>query len=246
MRRLIIISLPLLVCLAACAGRDQRNANCQWHQETAVSLDLRNPEQQRHLNDDALLAEDLAIRYADSGNWKVSGQSIGNDDYGRARDKCMEALFSTIAKNHGVTLEQVRDAVEQRSMSFDAAVLLFFAAFYFLLAYWLALRVCRRFPFHEGWPEALITTVGASILASFLGMLMLETMSVLTEIYRVGSSGHLSYRGFRIPWAHNRITLFAGGLFLFWLAAALRHRAAIRNAGASEDHPFSKETIIGR
>jgi hypothetical protein len=34
MRRLIIISLPLLVCFAACAGRDRRNVNCQAPQET--------------------------------------------------------------------------------------------------------------------------------------------------------------------------------------------------------------------
>jgi hypothetical protein len=245
MRRLVIISLLLMICLAACARRDQRNANCQWQQETPVSLDLRNPEQQRHLNDDALLAEDHAIRYADSNNWRVPGQYIGNDAYGQARDKCMEALFSTIAKNHGVTLEQVREAVGRRSIRFDAAVLLFFAAFYFLLAYWLAQRVCRRFPFHEGWHAALITTVGASILVSFAGLLMLETFAVQTEIYRVGSD-HLSYRAFRIPWAHNREALFAGGLFLFWLAAALHHRAASRNAETSADQTFSNEATIGR
>jgi hypothetical protein len=105
MRRLVVMSLPLLVCFAACTGGDRRNANCQWPQETAISLDVRNPEQQRHLSDDALLAEDLAIRYADSGKGLGSGHFAGPAVYERTRDECMAALFSTIAKNHGVTLE---------------------------------------------------------------------------------------------------------------------------------------------
>jgi hypothetical protein len=227
MRRLIIISLPLLVCVAAFAEPDRRNTNCQWPQETAIPLDLRNPEQRRHLADDADLAEDLAIRYADL--------HVGpNAGYGETRDQCMAALFSTIAKNHGVTTEQVREAVGQRPMSFDAAVLLSFAAFYFLVAYYFARRVCCRFPLHEGWPAALVSTIGASILVSFLGVLMLETMSVFPEGIRLGSD-HLSYRSFRIPWAQNRMALFTGGLLLFWLAAALRYRVTSRGAEVSED-----------
>jgi hypothetical protein len=81
MRRLVVISLPLLVCFAACTRSDRRNANCQWPQETIISLDLRNPEQQRHISDDVELAEDLAIRYADSGRWKVPGQDAGHAAY---------------------------------------------------------------------------------------------------------------------------------------------------------------------
>jgi hypothetical protein len=86
------MSLPLLVCFVACTGRDRRNANCQWPQETAISLDVRNPEQQRHLSDDALLAEDLAIRYADSGKGLGSGHFAGPTVYERTRDECMAAL----------------------------------------------------------------------------------------------------------------------------------------------------------
>ena len=242
MRRLIIISLPLLICLAACAGRDRRDAICQLPQEAPIPLDLRNPEQQRHLSDDAERAEDMAIRYADSGKGRVHG--AGPDAYGQARDECMAALFTTIAKNHAVNLEQVRESLGQRRLSFDAAVLLSFAVFYFLAAYVLAKRICTRFPFHEGWPAALVSTIGASILVSFLGILMLETLSFLAESFRLGSE-HLSYRANRIPWAHNRIPLFFGGLFLFWLAAALRHRAASRNAEVSEDHSFSNKATIG-
>jgi hypothetical protein len=229
MRRLVVLSLPLLVCFSACTGGDRRNASCEWPQETAISLDLRNPEQQRHLSDDALLAEDLAIRYADSGKGLGSGHSAGSNVYERTRDECMAALFSTIAKNHGVTLEQVRDSLLQRRTSFDAAVLISFAAFYWLVAYRLARRVCRRFPLRESWPTALVSTVGTSVLVSFVGVLMGEVWAGWLEGIRLGND-HLSYRAFRIPWGQHRMGLFVAGLFLFWLAAALRYRAASRDA----------------
>jgi hypothetical protein len=219
MRRLIIISLPLLVCFAACAGRDRRNVNCQLPQETPVSLDLGNPEHRRHLSDEALRAEDIAVRYSDSGAWKVPGQPTGRGAYARARYDCMATLFSAIAKNHGVSVEQVRESIPQGRMRFDVAVLLSFAAFYFLAAYYLAKRVCRRFPLRESWLTTLFCTTGASILVSFAGMMMLETLSFFVKSFRHVSS-HLSDRANRIPWPYIRIPLFTGGLILFWLAAA--------------------------
>jgi H+/Cl- antiporter ClcA len=114
-------------------------------------------------------------------------------------------------------------------MRFDLAALLSFAAFYFLAAYYLAQRVCRRFPLRESWLTALLCAVGASILVSFAGMMMLETLSFILEWLRF-ERGHVSDRVNRIPWPYIRIPLFAGGLILFWLAAALRYRTDSRGA----------------
>jgi hypothetical protein len=75
-------------------------------------------------------------------------------------------------------------------MRFDLAVLLSFAAFYFLAAYYLAQRVCRRFPLRESWLTALLCAVGASILVSFAGMMMLETLSFILEWLRF-ERGHV-------------------------------------------------------
>src|SRR5437867_5059501 len=225
MKRLVVISLPLLVWFAACTGRDRRNASCEWPQETAISLDLRNPTQQQHLSDDALLAEDLAIRYADSQRGKRSGHFAGDTVYDRTRDECMAALFSTIAKNHGVTSEQVRESLVRRRTSFDAAVILSFAVLYWFVANHLARRVCRRFPLDGGWPGALVSIVGMSLAVSLIGVMLGEQWSILVEGIRVGT-GHLSYRAFRIPWVQHRMQLFVAGVFLFWLAAALRYRVS--------------------
>ena len=118
-------------------------------------------------------------------------------------------------------------------MRFDVVVLLSFAAFYFLAAYYLANRVCRRFPLRESWLTALLCTVGASILVSLAGIFMLETFAFLAEIFRY-ETNHVSDRANRIPWPYIRIPLFAGGLILFWLAAALRYRAANHDAEVAD------------
>jgi len=135
----------------------------------------------------------------------------------------MAALFGTIAKNHGVTSEQVRESLLRRRMSFDAAVILSFAAFYWFVADRLARRLSRRFPLHESWPTALASTIGISAGVSFVGVLLGEFWSFMLEGVRLGN-GHLSYRAARIPWVQHRMGFFAAGLLLFWLAAALRYR----------------------
>jgi biotin transporter BioY len=83
-------------------------------------------------------------------------------------------------------------------MRFDVVVLLSFVALYFLAAYYLAKRVCRRFPLRESWLTALLCTVGASILVSIAGIFMLETFAFLAEIFRYETS-HVSDRANRQP-----------------------------------------------
>ena len=145
MRQLVVMFFPTLVCLAACAGGDRRNTNCEWPPETAISLDLRNARHQQHLSDDALLAEDLAIRYADVHRGLRTGHYAGVAVYEQTRDNCMAALFSTIGKDHAVTSEQVRESLLRRRVSFDAVVLLSFAALYCFVAAHIARRVVPAF-----------------------------------------------------------------------------------------------------
>jgi hypothetical protein len=138
--RLIPMSL-LLLSLVGCNRRDPRNSNCEWPQEVATSLDLSKPRQQRHLGDDAQIAEDLAIRYADLHSGPRSGHFAGFAEYGQTRQQCMAALFEMIGKNHGVTTEQVRESLLHRRISLDLAVIVSFALFYGFAANGIARRV---------------------------------------------------------------------------------------------------------
>jgi hypothetical protein len=228
------MSLLLLACSAACTRRVPPDSNCEWPHETATSIDLTNPAQQRHLSDDAQVAEDRAIRYADSHSGPRSGHFAGFDKYARAREQCMAALFQVIAKNHGVTQEQVRESLKYRRTSLDLGVLLSFAVLYGFAASGFSRRVWRRFPFDEGWVAGAVATVIASAIVSLGGVMVGEIWSTTLEEMRIGN-GHLSYRVARIPWNQHRLSLFVCGVVLFWLIAGFQYRTAARqvpgNAG---------------
>lgn len=222
------MSLLLLVCSAACAQRLPPDSNCEWPHETAISIDLTKPAQQRHPSDDAQVAEDLAIRYADSHTGPRSGHFAGFDEYGRTREQCMAALFQVIANNHGVTQEQVRKSLEYRRTSLDLAVILSFAVFYSFVASSMARRLWRRLPPNEGWIAGTMVTLVTSALVSMAGVGVGEIWSTIAETFRVGS-GHLSYRTNRIPWTQHRLGLFVCGIVLFWLMAGIQRRATARH-----------------
>jgi hypothetical protein len=139
----------------------------------------------------------------------------------------MAALFQTIANSHGVTQEQVRESLEYRRTSLDLAVILSFAVVYSLAASGMARRLRRRFPFDEGWIAGTVVTAIASAVVSLGGVMVGEIWSTTVEEIRIGN-GHLSYRVARIPWTQHRLSLFAGGVVLFWLIAGLQQRATAR------------------
>jgi hypothetical protein len=103
-------ALSLAACLTGCAGRELRSMRCEWPSEPAVSIDLNNLAQLRHLHDDAQAAEALAVVYADSKQ--------GRDEFGQHRqstERCEAMLFDAIARVHRVAFEQVRVALRRQN-----------------------------------------------------------------------------------------------------------------------------------
>ncbi len=77
------------------------STNCVWVEEDNRSLNLEKATDRHHLRDDAVTAEDVAIRWAD--------QYYGHaPEYDRRRNDCMEALFKDIASHHRVDMALVR------------------------------------------------------------------------------------------------------------------------------------------
>lgn len=221
-RPIALVALTLC-CTTACLRSGPRNSNCQWPPDSAASLNLRDPQQQRHLSDDAELAEDLAIRYADVHRGPHSGHFEGMPEYSRTRDTCMAQLFHTAATTHQVSDAQVRQSLGIRRTGFDAAISLAFALLYTWLAWLLAGRLNRLYPDSDSALSHAAIIVYVSAIVSLAGVLLGELWAGLAENIRVGS-GHLSYRGARVPWSHYNTALFIAGLVIFWSVAALRHR----------------------
>ena len=109
MTRSLLLLCLLSIGASGCAARNRFGAPCQWPSEAAASLDLRDQTQLRHLRDDAWTAEDLAVSYADSAR---TPQRPG--EHRRATELCEAALFGAIAHVHGVTPQQVTEALARQ------------------------------------------------------------------------------------------------------------------------------------
>jgi len=142
--------------------------------------------------------------------------------YGQMRDACMASLFQKVAREHGVTVDRVRQSLQERPKLFDLSVLFSFAGLLAAAAY-----LIRRWAVRWDWPAVMTVYVSAVLAAA--GVLLLDVWSGTMEDLRIGN-GHLSYRGERIPWLHHRLLLFAGFALLSWAVTMLGRRWSSRDA----------------
>jgi hypothetical protein len=215
----------VLLCCAGCINAP-RNPNCAWSDEPGMPLDLNQAAHQRHLNADARVAEELAIRHADATRGHRSGQYAGPDEYHRTRDECLAALSREISSRHQLQPSQVADAVGRRDGRLDALVMLIFAALYGWVANGAARRLFVRFPPDEPWP-ALIGTAAAAAFVSAAGVIAGWLGSAVVEMAQVGDT-HLSYRADRMPWERHWLPLFCGAAAVFCCIAAAQWRGSKR------------------
>jgi hypothetical protein len=90
----------------ACRARSSI-VNCEWPPDRAASSTI--------LPDDVRLAEDIAIRYADSHGYREGWRAT--------REACEAMLFSAVASSRTLTIDDVRSARAQLdSRTFDWAV----------------------------------------------------------------------------------------------------------------------------
>jgi len=219
----LVASLLVATSFSACSSRVAA-VNCEWPSEETLPLNLSSPTDRQHLTDDALVAEDRAIRYADTTRGHRSGHFETAGVYARTRDECMARMFAGIAASHGVAVADVRAALGRRRFSVDLAVLLSMALFYGLAADCAARWVLRSFPFESRWP-VLLAIGTASVVVSAGGLALGGLSAGLVEMIRIGNE-HMSYRVGRSPWSRHQAELFVAGLLLFWIIAAIRFRAS--------------------
>lgn len=231
--RFVTMKLPALflltIIVAGCGVRPGDypvSSKCEWSEEASRSLNLENYADRKHLRYDAITAEDVAIRWADKYAGLGSNQFNGMAEYGKRRDECMDTMFQGIANYHGIDVALVREYRLKRDVVSDSAVIVGFAILYALVAYYLVTVIRRRFSSDEtiGF---LIAAIAMSLVASVIGVVAGDLWSLLMENLRM-NSGHLSYRVDRVPWRQHWGLMFLCCLGVFWLAAVVRSRVAIR------------------
>jgi hypothetical protein len=214
------------VACPGCIDRDRVNSTCEWTGDTKFPLDSQNPAHQQHLIKDAQLAEDLAVRSADTEHKRLSGHMGhgGLIDNGRVVKACMARLFTTIEHDHFVTLEEIQVARGQRNRAFDVAVGLLFLPLYAFGATVACRRVWHRFSSHRRY-VGLVAMGLVSFAASFLGLLLGQLWFVAWELVRIGNDHFGGSRAARNLWSEHAGELLIAGVLLFWFIASLRYCA---------------------
>ena len=190
------------------------SSTCTWVEDNSRQLNLENRADRSHLRDDAVTAEDVAIRWADTHFHLLP-------EWEARENECMEALFEGVAKHHGVDVAVVRQYSVKRDIVLDSAVVVSFGALYAVVAFIFAGRIQRRFSIGEPgyWVMAFTMAMGISLAGVMTGMFW----SIVIDEVRLGS-GHLSYRMDRILFRQHWAMLFVCGVAIFLLASLVRSR----------------------
>jgi hypothetical protein len=227
MWRPLLLVLGLTGCGVIPAARV--NDNCDWGRESAsAAID------DRRLIADAVLAEELAIRYADALAGLRSGHYAGEAEYGRTRERCLTDLVDTIAKAHARDPATVREASRGRSALVDIlAVFVPMALLYIVAGETIARFIARRFGPDETLARA-VTLILATACVSLLGYQVGSLWSfTFEERFRLQTT-HLSYRAFYVPWGRHGPSIAIAGACLFLAVTAWRLRVGARSKGHDE------------
>ena len=227
MARSVLVAILRSGATIACLDRARVNTRCEWAFEVARPLDINDWPQQRHRYEDVAIAEDMAIRYADT----VHKERVGSEGHGglieggRLRERCMATLVSAIASTHQLTVDGVERARTRgyRDPRWDAAVLLSFACLYGLMAWTIVRAMARRLPAEDGW-VAVAAPVLASLPIAVAAVQLFALWGAFWEVMRLGNGHVSSYRSARNPWAAHGAELWGAAVLIFLVAVALRHR----------------------
>src|SRR4051794_12851335 len=192
--------IVVAICTSRCVARSRINPNCEWTNDTPSQLNMLRSVDVQHLLNDATIAEELAIRYADVTRGHRSGHFAGMDEYGAAREQCFASLAATVATTHGVDPQQVRDLRGQRPSGVDVFVGVSFALLYACVSAATAGTLMRRFPVDEPTPALIASLLVATVLSAF-GVVALGLWASVVEMVRIGND-HMSYRADRLTWTH--------------------------------------------
>jgi hypothetical protein len=214
-----------------CIPRDRVNTNCEWSGDSSFAFDASNAGHRQHLVEDAQLAEELGIRYADAEFARRGGgveHHGGLLDDGQVRNDCLAKMFRKVEDGHGVSAGDVQAARGRRTAVYDAAVVLMFLPFYALGAARACRWVHRRFSSNERAARWIATGL-VSLAVAVLGVQCFRLWGGIWEVIRVGNGHMTSIRAASSTgWVHQYPGAdFLGAVAVFWMVALILTRTTI-------------------
>jgi hypothetical protein len=213
----VLVGLVVTLVLGGCArpGNHPVSSNCSWTEEDNRTLTLGNFADRRHLRNDAVTAEDMAVRWADQ-HFHL------RPEWDARCYECAQSLFSGVASHHGIDVNLVRQYSRQRDLIADSVTILSFGLIYLAAVYFLVGRIRRRFSADESSGFWIMTTV-MSVGAGLVGVLVGGLWSIVIEEYRL-KSDHLSFRMNFIPFRQHWVVCLLFLVLAFWLIVLIRSR----------------------
>jgi hypothetical protein len=187
-----------------------------------------------HLTEEALLAEDAAVRYADVHRGRRSGAFMGREAYQEIRDSCMASLFEALANHHSVAVADVRESLYYRHTTIDVLILISFVAFYLLVVNVVVRRMSRSALVDTPGVRWAATSVAALGVAP-IGLVVFGLYFAAIEMVRIGNA-HMSYRAWRHPWLQHKTAFLLGGVIVFVLLAMYRYARTTNRVSDTIEH----------
>ncbi len=212
----------MVACTSACLPRTRFNKACEWTGDSERRLDMRLSSDQQHLIEDAQLAEELAVRYADFRHTEPYGYEGhgGLLEHGKVGNDCLAKLDGVIKRSHGVTQSEITVARRHRDRAFDVAVVVSFWALFALAATWFA----RALLTYSGSDRSIwvATTTVSSMAVAAAAVQLLSMWATVAEIVRIGNDHLGPQRGGLIPWDHHIGGVFVAAMCGFFVIASVQ------------------------
>jgi hypothetical protein len=213
----VLAVLIVTLVLGSCdrPGDHPVSSNCSWTEDDNRTLNLDNFADRCHLRNDAVTAEDMAIRWADQ-HFHL------RPEWDARCYECAQSLFSGVASHHGIDVNLVRQYSRQRDLVADSVTILSFGLLYLAVVYYLVGKIRRRFSADESvnfWIMTAVMSVGAGLV----GMLVGSLWSIVIETYRLNSA-HLSYRMNRVPFRQYWFVYLLFGILVYLLITLIRSK----------------------
>ena len=215
MKVLAVLIVTLVLGSCSRPGDHPVSSNCSWTEDANQTLNLEHFADRRHLRNDAVTAEDMAVRWADQ-HFHL------RPEWDARCYECAQSLFRGVASHHGIDVNLVRQYSRQRDLIADSVTILSFGLIYLAAIYYLVGKIRRRFSEDESanfWAMTAVMSVGTSLVGLLVGGLW----SIVIETYRLNSA-HLSYRMNLIPFRQHWFVVLLCILLAFWLIALIRSK----------------------
>lgn len=199
--------------LIACLPAERINRSCEWKGDAGR-------HDRAHLVEDIRVAQDLGIRYGDS----VGGR-IWNEANSRARERCTEASFGVIMRQHNVSRADINALIGARDLWFDFLTVMLPTALLFAAASRQVVRHVAAGYDASDRPIMIAVLTALTPIAAAIGLGIGQIWGVVVEEARLRSD-HISYRAANTPMYEYKWTVFAlaAGIFLTFVASEVFHR----------------------